>query len=184
MIKCHCCNSTLTGNFTHPERINPCYNYRCNQNRLNKTCSNNRSITERKLEKQLLDNLENYITNEIATVEAISEKKKPEIDNSNKIAAIKKEMNRLNTMFRKGRIEEDEYDKDFAALEADLATLEEVEKPKERDLTALKELLQSDWRTMYAALDKAHKRAFWRKLIKQFTVDENKNINPDSIIFF
>lgn len=184
MIKCHCCNSTLTGNFTHPERINPCYNYRCNQNRLNKTCSNNRSITERKLEKQLLDNLESYITNEIAKVETISEKKKPEIDNSNKIAAIKKEMNRLNTMFRKGRIEEDEYDKDFAALEADLATLEEVEKPKERDLTALKELLQSDWRTMYAALDKAHKRAFWRKLIKQFTVDENKNINPDSIIFF
>lgn len=181
MSKCGC---NLTGNFYHRERITPIYHYRCNKHRQDKSCDYNVALNEKKLEKQLLDNLHLYINNEIIKVESISEKKNPAIDNTNKIAAIKKEMQRLNTMFRKGRIEEEEYDKDFAVLDADLKKLEEVEKPKERDLTPLKEILNSDWREIYNALDKPHKKAFWRKIIKSFSVDDNKQIIPDSIIFF
>lgn len=184
MIKCPKCGCNLTGNFYHRERITPIYHYRCNKHRQDKSCDYNVALNEKKLEKQLLDNLHLYINNEIIKVETISEKKNPAIDNTNKIAAIKKEMQRLNTMFRKGRIEEEEYDKDFAVLDADLKKLEEVEKPKERDLTPLKEILNSDWREIYNALDKPHKKAFWRKIIKSFSVDDNKQIIPDSIIFF
>ena len=35
------------------------------------------------------------------------------------LAAVKKEMARLNTMFRKNRIEEDEYDREYEVLEND-----------------------------------------------------------------
>lgn len=184
LIKCRCCGRNLIGNTSGPNKQNPNLSYRCNHYRIQKTCQNKASITERKIEKQLLDNLDTYITNEIAKVETINEKKSPATDNTKKIAELKKEMTRLNTMFRKGRIEEDEYDRDFAALESDLKKLEEVEKPQEMDLTELKELLESDWRSIYDALDKPHKKAFWRKTIKQFTIGEDRQIIPESIIFF
>ena len=142
------------------------------------------ALNENQIETQLLDNLDQYITNEIVKVKAISEKKNPVRDNSKRIEEIKKEMKRLNTMFRKGRMEEDEYDKDFAELENELKKLESVEKPEERDLTALVKLMESDYRTIYEALDKPHRKAFWRSVIKEFVVDETRQIVPDSIIFF
>lgn len=184
LLKCRCCGNNLVGNFAGRNRQNPTFTYRCNFYRTKKTCVNNHCLTESKIEKQLLDNLDTYITNEIAKVETIREKNTPAIDNAKKIAEVKKEMTRLNAMFRKGRIEEDEYDKDYAQLERDLKKLEEVEKPEERDLTALKELLEADWKTIYEALDRQHKKAFWRKIIKQFTIGEDRQIIPDSIIFF
>ena len=184
LLKCRCCGRNLIGNRNKYPNGHINLSYRCNHNRQNKQCSNNKSTTEHLIETQLLDNLHLYITNEIVKVESIAEKKNPAIDNTNKIQEIKKEMQRLNTMYRKGRVEEDEYDRDFAVLENDLKKLEEIAAPKEKDLTALKELLTTDYRSLYAALDKPHKKAFWRKLIKEFTIDENKKVVPESIIFF
>ena len=184
MIRCRCCGWLLTGNRSKGSGKNHVFCYRCNNNRRNKICENNIAINEKKIEKQLLENLNQFITGEIVRVTAISEKKQPEIDNTKKIAGIKKELARLNTMFRKGRIEEDEYDKEYATLENELKKLESTEKPPERDLTKLKKLLESDFVTMYEALDKPHKKAFWRKIIKEFTVNEDRRIIPESIIFF
>ena len=184
LIKCHCCGRKLTGNSITIKRTRPSFSYRCNNYRQHKNCTNNASISERKIEKQLLENLEQYVTNEIAKVKAISEKKNQAIDNTDKIAAVKKEIARLNTMFRKGRIEEDEYDKDYAVLENELKMLEAVEQPEERDLTALKKLIESDYRTLYDALDQTHKKAFWRSIIKEFTIGADRKIDPESIIFF
>ena len=87
-------------------------------------------------------------------------------------------------MYRKDRIEEEEYEKDYAELEAELKKLETVEQPEQRDLTELKEILESDYRTIYEALDRPHRKAFWRNIIKEFVVDETRQIVPDSIIFF
>lgn len=184
MIKCHCCGRNMTGNYYHRNRITPIFHYRCNQYRLDKKCANNLTLNEKKIEAQLLDNLDQYIKNEIVRVKAIKEKKSPAIDHTKKIAELKKEIQRLNTMYRKGRIEDEEYDRDYAELEKELKKLESVEAPEEKDLTALVKILESDYRTMYEALDKPHRKAFWRKLIQEFTVDETKTIRPESIIFF
>lgn len=182
LIRCHNCGNLLSGNYCKSK--SPIYHYRCNNFRRNKICTNRFALNEKKIEAQLLDNLDQYIKNEIIRVKTIKEKKSPAVDHTKKIAELKKEKDRLNTMFRKGRIEEDEYDADFAALEAELKKLESVEVPEEKDLTALVKLLESDYRTMYEALDKPHRKAFWRKIIQEFTVDETKTIRPESIIFF
>lgn len=184
MIKCHCCGRNMVGNYHHRSNDKQYFTYRCNYYRLDKICTNKMALNEKYIEQELLDNLDQYIANEIAKVETVTEKKSAAVDNTKKIAAIKKEMGRLNTMYRKNRIEEDEYDKDYAELEAELKKLETADKPEERDLSALKELLESDYKTIYEALDKPHKKAFWRNLIKEFTVDENRQIVPESIIFF
>ena len=92
---------------------------------------------------------------------------------------------RPSIMFRKGRIEEEEYDRDYYALEKELKQLEAlVEKPEERDLEGLKGLLETDYRTLYNELDKEHRKAFWRNIIKEFSMGEDRKVDPESIIFF
>lgn len=184
LIKCYCCGRNLVGNCYHKSRPNPHFSYRCNKYRKDKGCDNRTNLNERMIEKQLLDNLDEFAANEFARVKSIKENESPAIDNTKKIEEVKKEMKRLTMAYRKGRVEEEEYDKDYAELEKELKKLEEVEKPEERDLSALKELVESDYRTIYAALDKPHKKAFWRNVIKEFTVGEDRLIIPESIIFF
>ena len=184
ILKCYCCGRNMTGNFHSKGGGREYFAYRCNKYRIDKACANKMALNENQIERQLLDNLDQYIENEIVRVKTINEKKSPVIDNSKKIEDLKKEMKRLTIAFRKGRIEEDEYDKDFAELENDLKKLEAADKPEARDLTALKQLMESDYRTIYEALDKPHRKAFWRNIIKEFVVDETRQIVPDSIIFF
>ena len=184
IIKCHCCGRNMTGNFHRKKNGKEYFSYRCNKYRIDKVCTNKMALSENIIEQQLLDNLDQYITNEIVKVETVTEKKSAAIDNTKKIEALKKEMKKLNIMYRKDRIEEDEYDRDYAELENELKKLETADKPEERDLSALKELLESDYMAIYESLDKPHKKAFWRNLIKEFLVDENRQIVPESVIFF
>lgn len=184
ILKCHICGSTLVGNFHHRGLITPNYSYRCNKYRGNKTCTNSHSTTEHLIETQLLNNLDKYIQNEYARVESLKEAKSNKIDNTKRIAELKSEMNRLNTMYRKGRIEEKDYDEEYEVLERQLKELSKEEPEEEKDLSALKKLMESDYRTMYEALDKEHKKAFWRAIIKEFKLKPDKSIDEDSIIFF
>ena len=184
IIKCRCCGRKLSGIYNGTGRKTPLFSYRCNKSVLDGQCENSSSTSERKIENQLLENLEQYIINEIIRVESIEEKKIVVTDNTKKIEALKKEMKNLTIAFRKGRIEEKEYDKEYEELEEELKALEPKEEPDVRDLTAIKKLLESDFRTIYESLDKQHKKAFWRATIKEFTIDDNKKIVPESIIFF
>lgn len=182
LVKCPVCGKNLTGNF-HKNAGYGVYNYRCNAARTQKVCSFTGSISERKLEAQLLDNLKQYIENEIIRVENIEEEH-PKNKNAENVAKLKAEMDRLNMMFRKGRIEEEEYDTEYMKLEKQIKKLDVEEVPPQKDLDALKGILESNYRTIYNHLTKENKKAFWRNAIKEFAIDENRKINPDSIIFF
>ena len=183
LIKCPSCGNRLVGNFTKSKGIYPMYSYRCNNHRVQKSCLFNKSTSERKIEKQLLENLEQYIKNEIIRVESIEENQ-PKNRNAEKVAKLKIEMDRLNMMFRKGRIEEEEYDTEYMKLEKQIKKLDVEETPPLKDLDALKGILETDYKTIYSHLTKENKKAFWRNTIKEFTIDENKKIVPESVIFF
>ena len=184
LIKCPCCGNNLTGNYV---KLNggkyATYAYRCNAARTQKICPFTKSVSERKIEKQLLDNLEQYITNEVVRIETIEEVQ-PKNNNAIKAEKLKAEMERLNMMFRKGRIEEEEYDTEYFKLEKKLKGIDIAEVPVKRDLEALKGVLETDYKGIYAELTKENKKAFWRSFIKEFTLDEHKKIVPESIIFF
>lgn len=187
ILKCPGCGRNMSGSYKKHgnEKLIGYNSYRCNKYRQSRTCSNSMSFSEKKIEQQLLAHLKQYITNEIVKIESIKEKATPVSDNTKRIEGLKKEMARLNTMFRKGRIEEGEYDSEYAALESELKKLDKKEeKPAERNLDMLKGLLETDYKTLYAGLDKAHQKAFWRKIIKSFTIGEDRKIDPESIIFF
>ena len=183
MIKCPGCGRNLTGNFHLNAGKYEVYNYRCNAARTQRVCRFTGGISERKIEAQLLDNLREYIGNEVIRVESIDEDQ-PKNRNAEKAAKVKAEMDRLNMMFRKGRISEEEYDTDYLKLEKQLKKLDVMEEPPKKDIDALKGILESDYKTIYSHLTKENKKAFWRNTIREFTLDENKKIDPDSIIFF
>lgn len=86
-------------------------------------------------------------------------------------------MKNLTTAFRKSRISEKEYDKDYEELETQLKELmSRLEPLKERDLTIYAELLKDDWKRLYEALTKENKRAFWRKYIKELVLDDKGSL--------
>jgi len=187
LFKCPHCHKNLTGSTSNSNGKYECLFYRCNYAKVKKICDYTSTTSEKKIEKQLITNLDKYIKNEIVKVEAIKEIEAPAKQvKEGEIDKLKKEMDRLNMMFRKGRIEEEEYDSEYLKLEKALAklTVEEEEKPKERNLDSLKGLLETDYKTIYNNLDRQHKKAFWRNLIKEFTIDESKKIDPESIKFF
>lgn len=183
LIKCPCCGNNLSGNWSKSNGKYETMSYRCNTHRIRKVCAFNKTISEKKIEKQLLDNLEQYINNEVIRVESIEEEQ-PTNKNEEKARKIKAEMERLNLMFRKGRINEEEYDSEYFTLEKKLKAIVFDEKPPKKDLDALKGLIETDYRNLYAQLTKENKKAFWRRIIKEFSLDENKKIIPESIIFF
>ncbi len=183
LIKCPCCGNNLSGQYTFSTAKYDVFSYRCNAAMIRKICPFTRVTSERKIEAQLLDNLEQYITNEIIKVESLEENQ-PENKNAIKAEKLKAEMERLNAMFRKGRIEEEEYDTEYFKLEKSLKKLDVTEEPPKRDLDALKGILETDYRGIYAQLTKENQKAFWRSFIREFAIDENKKIVPESIIFF
>jgi DNA invertase Pin-like site-specific DNA recombinase len=160
------------------------FQYRCNKAKMSELCSFRKYPNEAKLEKVLLDNLNKFINNHITHVKITANTNTHTEGIKNSINNIQSEMNRLNTMFKKGRIKEDEYDRDFEDLERQLAELQEGLTPvEERDLTVYEELLAKDnWKDLYNALNRENKRAFWRKYIKGIKLDLDGNI--DEIIFF
>lgn len=88
--------------------------------------------------------------------------------------SIRAEMDRLNIMFRKGRISEDTYDTEFDALERKLR--EEQEKNKivsVEDYSHIQQEFTGDWKEVYGKLDDFHKRAFWKRIIKEIYFDED-----------
>lgn len=183
MIRCHHCGCKLIGN-SNNYRNKIYYTYRCNKYRFDKVCINKNSISERKIEQQLLDNLELYVANSMVRVSKIKDNT-PDNIHEIEIRELKDEMSRLNMMFRKGRISEEEYDTDYFKLEKKLEKLDVPhDEPREIDAEHLKEILESNYREIYAKLDKEHKRAFWHGLIKEFTIGEDRKIIPDSVIFF
>lgn len=184
LIKCPCCGNNLVGNYV---KLNggkyATFAYRCNTARTQKICKFTKSVSERKIEKQLLDNLEQYIANEVVRVESI-EDAQPKNNNALKVEQLKAEIDRLNMMFRKGRIGEEEYDTEYYKLEKKIKEIDITEEPPKRDLDALKGILETDYRGIYEQLTKENQKAFWRSFIKEFTLDEHKKIVPESIIFF
>ena len=65
-----------------------------------------------------------------------------------------------------------------------MKSIDTTEAPPKRDLDAIKGILETDYRGIYAKLTKENKKAFWRSFIKEFAIDEDKKIVPESIIFF
>lgn len=169
LLKCVDCNNGLVGSYTSNRTKRKYFYYRCNKGVNEKRCTANISISETKLEKKLLEIIKPEIKKYIVSFEVKdSVKPKPKIDTNR----IKLQLERLNNLYLDARITDEEYDTRYKELSLKLKLSTKVE--EKRDLTYLKELLDSDFEKIYERLDKLEKRTFWRSFIKSLV------INPDN----
>lgn len=186
LIECPVCKKTLCGAYTDSRRMletgeyryyKRIYFYRCNGIRA-RICSS-KSINEEKLEEQMLANFDKYVDAYISDANVIEENKK-QIDNENKIKSKKEEMERLTNVYLKGRITEKEYDDQYQKIEAEIKAISNISAPKHiRRKKEYQDLLSSDWKNIYKALDRDNKRAFWRHFVKTIYIKDKTLIGID-----
>ena len=93
-------------------------------------------------------------------------------------ALVKKyeqELVRLNTMFLKGRLEEDFYDTEYLRL-TELIKQNKAMASSQGHTGKLEDIFYDSWKEMYFSLEKLDKKLFWRSIIKEIIVDKNMNI--------
>ena len=192
LVKCPDCGLNLTSAYskTKYERkdgtfyTHELHRYKCNRHALNhNVCTFKKKVSEGRIEKALLKIFEDKIH---AYIEWVKIEDAREKDNhaQSKVDKIKKEINKLNKIFRYSETMTDqEYEKDIKELNRQLKEAESHLEPViERDLTRYEELLKSDWKALYDALNRENKRAFWRKYIKEIHVDMVGKVTE--IVFF
>ena len=187
LIRCPQCGGTLSG-AVHVNSKNGkqyrYYAYRCHKHRIHKRCDFTFVVFENKMEKLMLDRIEEIIEEqELKNIE-ISEKGK-KVGKYN-VKELQTELDRLNYSWQKGRIKSvEEYDKKYDEIVAKIAEAESTVKEKPKDFSHIKKTLSAGWKGIYEALDNEHKRAFWRSFVKEIQIDwgaSKKDI--DDIIFF
>lgn len=142
---------------------------------IDKLCSNRHRLSQNLTEQYLLDNLEeefqNYKTRTLKV--DMMKKRAVKVKTPDK---LKKELDRLNLLFQKGRIEWEYYNKEYNEIEKELRELSLTRPEEKRDFTYLENLLKTDFRNMYASLSPENRRAFWRSTIEQIHLNEDSTI--------
>ena len=176
LVRCQGCGHKLCGD-GNKKSYGVYKSYRCvNRSR---GCDTPSSVSEKKLEKYLLNNLDSYLAKEIARVELEEAKPKPKPKNN--VKALKEKQRRLTVAYTAGGMPDEQYLKENKEL-LDLIKKAEAEAPeKPKDLAPLKDLMERDIKGIYETLDEEEKQRFWLGLIKEIKID-GKEVKD--VIFF
>jgi len=168
LIKCPYCGCTLGSNYGTNKYGTTYKSYKCRNGR-SKICDYRTTVSEIYAEKYLLDNLEQLITHEIESFEIkkVTLKKQPKTD----VAKLKEKLRKLNVMYMAGTKTDEEYLQEVAELNALIGQASQKTSQVEKDITPLKELLKTDYRTLYDGMTLEDKRRFWRSIIKEIRVE-------------
>ena len=150
--------------------------YNCNYH-VYGMCTNNKVKAESLIETMLCNYIDSYLnaytSNISATIVNVP------TDNSSRYIG---ELERLNTMFLKGRITEEKYDTEYSRLqtllEENKARLEAYNPDK---IEKLKEIFCTDWQEQYNQLSKLNKKIFWKQIIKKVELNEDMTVKE---VFF
>ncbi len=176
MMRCPDCGNKLCGE-TNRKSYGVYKSYRCPHR--GRQCGNHGIVAEKKIEKQLLSRLEEFLKDEIARAEVEQTKPKPKPKNN--VKALKEKQRRLTVAYMAGNIPDEEYLRDDAELKALIAKAELEAPPRQRDVTPLKEMLETDFLSIYEMLNDEEKQQFWQRLIKEIEMEDKK---ISKVIFF
>lgn len=171
MIRCPECNRLMRSCQKSYKSGNVYRYYHCEYHSA-KMCDFQKVKSENLIEQMLINRIDSFLTdNKIA----VSEQKKKSKPLTNQTEKYKAELERLNTMYLKGRISEEYYDTEYLRLN-DLIGQYEASTQTQSHSERLREVFSRDWKEMYSALDKLHKKLFWREVVKQIIVDDNMDV--------
>lgn len=172
LIRCPECGNTLKATFkTYPnDRSKEYYGYRCNNGKL-RNCAFQHQLSEKKIEKYLLQNIRQQIEQYIIDIEVAKTEKrrKPKVHN---LVALNEQLRRLNVIYISGNISDDEYAAQTKRIKADIEKARAEEQDVQpTNIEGLKSFLQSDFLSTYDKLDKEDQRRMWRSIIETIYVE-------------
>lgn len=181
LIRCPKCNTTYTSCYTKQKLKSGEKEYklyRCKHAEL-KLCDNRKAIYESRVEKWLLDHLEELAKLEIEKVEIAKLKPKPKPKTN--VASLKDQLRRLEVVYMAGNKSDDEYLQEQNELKTAIKKAESSipDDPYDKDVDYLRELLKTDFKEIYLKLDNDDRRRFWRSLLKQIHVKGNDVASVD-----
>jgi len=169
LIRCASCGCAFGGMTAHISG-HEYQNYRCNNAVLHHRCKNRNFISERKVERFVLENIVPTLDALISQTEADykpKQKKKP-LDT----AKVQAKLDRLKDLYVDGLIDKAQY---LADRQRILDALSQPDnEPTPPDYTQLRQLIGQDFQSRYDALNAAEKRAFLRTLIDHIDIDESR----------
>ena len=186
LLKCPHCGAKMSGGIHISSRKSSSIKYRykkyrCPNYRSNNKCDFAKCISETTFERKMLDNIEQLMEEAKISSAEVADTGTTNIPKYN-IDEIHAEIDRLNYSWQTGKIRTvEKYEEQYAAL---METLEEAEKERDqivvKDFSNVEAILHEGWKSIYANLDDAHKRAFWRSFISSIELnwtDETKEIS-------
>lgn len=151
--------------------------YRCSKSYKNNICSFRRTTSENVLEQMLLSQVEDDMEH-VRSKAMHAKESRQSVQIERRREEIQQEMERLSYVFTKGRMEPEEYDRRYDALERELAELKKPEKPD------VPKPLPKGWRQMYDDLDAAGKQQFWRGIIREIHIKKwDRGLREIKVIF-
>lgn len=157
LVRCPSCGRRMAGG-TYPRR--EWAKYQCNHYRVGR-CDYNHTHGEKKIERYLLATYKDELEKRYLHLKEMKAQ-----DNSAKINAVYRKMDRLKDLYVNDLIDLDTYKKD---LEAYKSEIKGMEKPAERDTEAIEQLLSMNVLEIYKTLSNAQKRRLWGSVIKSIT---------------
>ena len=142
---------------------------------LDRICSNRHRTSQNLIEKYLLDNLETEYKKYRIRCEKI-EAQKAQVRKTRTPEKLQGELERLNLLFQKGRIQWEYYSSEYDRIEKEIHDLSTVRPEPERDFSYLEELLRADFRSIYTKLTPENRRAFWRSTVKEIHLNEDYTV--------
>lgn len=174
LIKCPECGRVMSSlHRSKKNRYSVSQNmYRCKRHYGSKVklCGYTKIVNEKKLEEYLLRNVQDLMEEYVISVDAKSAPKK---DNSIRIAYLQKRMSKLKELYVNDLLTLDEYKHDKEEIQNELENLQVAEQVP--DTAPYRQFVAADIEEIYSDLSVEEKRTFWRSIIKEIHLDENKN---------
>lgn len=171
LIRCPSCNRLMRA-CQKTKKNGAVYRYYHCEYHSTRRCDNNKVRSELILENLLLEFLNNYITNFDVVIKENEKNKKDIIDNTK---ALEQELERLNTMYLKGRITELFYDTEYLRLTT-LIERNKANAQAQGHINKVHDIFFNNWIDAYSQLDKLHRKMFWREVLKEIVIDKYGNV--------
>lgn len=145
--------------------------YRCRYANQIPKCKNTKEFKESVVEKYLLENISSIVTDLIKGIQA---EEAARINYGDRIKKIETKIDRLKLAYLNEIISLDEYKNDRVELVNQIADLQTPVKTNKKDLTELNKFIDKDFFNNYDSLTVVEKRRLWRSIIKEITVNYDK----------
>lgn len=180
LMKCPYCGATMTG-FVKSHK---CRNGSVSRYKRYRCCRkfdqhpHGICISESVIEDYMIHHIVAELNRKIYTIKN-GKKKEPRPDQEPRIHS---EMNRLNNIYMKGRISEEEYDRQYESLESRLKEERLRKAERAEDYSHAVKVFSGNWLDIYNSLDPEHKNAFWKKIVKEIILSKETH-KIDHIVF-